>query len=281
MTSTATASAAPLTELRSPRRVATVAFGALLRRDLRVAAKQWGMFLARAITQPLLIVFVFGYVFPKIGQGVGGSGASESAFATQLAPGLMAVAVIFQGIQAVALPLVTEFGYTREIEDRVMAPLPVWAVAVAKIVSGAIQAAIAMVIVLPIVLTVPASPVHFHVSVLALITIVPLACLVAGSLGLAIGTSFQPRSVSLIFSIIVIPMMMLGCAYFPWARLEAIPWLKYVVLVNPLVYMSEGFRAAFTRGDHMAYWGIYLGLVVATCLLGALGIRNFKRRVLV
>ena len=38
--------------------------------------------------------------------------------------------MIFQGVQAVALPLVQDFGYTREIEDRVLAPMPVWAVAV-------------------------------------------------------------------------------------------------------------------------------------------------------
>ena len=31
---------------------------------------------------------------------------------------------MFQGIQAVAMPLSTEFGYTREIEDRVQAPVP-------------------------------------------------------------------------------------------------------------------------------------------------------------
>ena len=34
---------------------------------------------------------------------------------------------IFQGIQSVSLPMVQEFGYTREIEDRVLAPMPVWA----------------------------------------------------------------------------------------------------------------------------------------------------------
>ncbi len=37
---------------------------------------------------------------------------------------------MFQGIQAVALPLANEFGYTKEIEDRVLAPLPVSMVAI-------------------------------------------------------------------------------------------------------------------------------------------------------
>ncbi len=82
-------------------------------------------FIPRTILQPLLLVFVFTYVFPKIGQGVGGAGAAAETFSSVLVAGVVATAILFQGIQAVALPLVQEFGYTREIEDRVLAPLPV------------------------------------------------------------------------------------------------------------------------------------------------------------
>ena len=76
---------------------------------------------------------MFTYVFPKIGQGMGGP-ASEAEFATLIVPGVVGLAIIFQGVQAVALPLVQEFGFTREIEDRVLAPLPVWSVGLQKIV---------------------------------------------------------------------------------------------------------------------------------------------------
>ena len=50
-----------------------------------------------------------------------------------------------------ALPLVQEFSVSKEIEDRVLAPVPVWAVALEKIVAGAIQAIIAALVVFPIV----------------------------------------------------------------------------------------------------------------------------------
>src|SRR5687768_3322185 len=111
----------------------------MLLRDLVVLRKSLAAFAARTVMQPLFTVFVFTYVFPKIGQGVGGGGAASAAFSTLLVPGTVATASIFQGIQSVALPLVQEFGFTREIEDRVMAPLPVWAVAGEKLVAGAIQ----------------------------------------------------------------------------------------------------------------------------------------------
>jgi ABC-2 type transport system permease protein len=245
-----------------------------------VVRKTWRMFLARVVSQPLLVVFVFGYVFPKIGQGIGGGGAAQARFATLLAPGMIGIAIIFQGIQAVALPLVNEFGYTREIEDRVMAPLPVSAVGAAKIVSGAIQSGIAAIVVVPLVLTIPDSPVTLDISWLALLTIAPLACLLAGSLGLAIGTSFEPRQVSLIFSIIVLPMTFLGACYYPWERLDTIPWLRWAVLVNPLVYVSEGLRMAITNIPHMTAVGVYGGLLGFTALLAWIGLAGFRRRVL-
>ena len=71
--------------------------------------------------------------------------------------GVLGHAMLFQGIQAVALPLVQEFGYTREIEDRVLAPLPVELVAVEKIVSGALQGLFAALLVFPIAAVVPAT----------------------------------------------------------------------------------------------------------------------------
>ena len=125
-----------------------IAFGALMLRDLTVLRKNFVEFVLRTVMQPLLFVFVFTYVFPQIGQGVGGA-QGQAEFASILVAGVIAIACIFQGIQAVALPLVQEFGYTREIEDRVMAPLPVWAVAVGKLLAGAVQGLIAAAIVFP------------------------------------------------------------------------------------------------------------------------------------
>src|SRR5204863_6264965 len=139
------------------------------------------IFVVRTIMQPLLLLFVFTYVFPRIGQAIGGTGGAAD-FSTMLVAGVVATAMIFQGIQAVALPLVREFGYTREIEDRVLAPLPVWAVAVEKIVSGALQALIAGAIVFPLAAVVPTSPVHLHVS-WALLAVAPLAALTGATLG--------------------------------------------------------------------------------------------------
>jgi ABC-2 type transport system permease protein len=267
--------------LRSARSAALVAFGALLLRDLRVLQKGSVIFIVRTIMQPLLLVFVFTYVFPKIGQGIGGSGASEADFSTLLMAGVVATSMIFQGVQAVALPLVQEFGYTREIEDRVMAPLPVWGVALEKIASGSVQALIAGLVVFPLALFIPATPVHLHVHWLFLLTLAPIGAVLSAAFGLTMGTRIKPQQVPLLFAIVVLPITFLGAVYYPWAALAPIKWLQIVVLVNPLVYMCEGFRLALTRGvQHMPVWAIYVAMTGFMLLLTWAGIDGFRRRVL-
>ena len=266
---------------RPSRAAALGAFGALLLRDLRVLEKTIVVFAIRTVMQPLLLVFVFTYVFPKIGQGVGGSAHSESAFSTLLMAGVVATSMIFQGVQAVALPLVQEFGYTREIEDRVMAPMPVWSVAVEKIVAGAIQAVIAGLVVFPLAAVIPANPVHLHVHWLYLLTIAPIAALLAAGLGLTMGTRVKPQQVPLLFAIVVLPITFLGAVYYPWEALAPIRWLQVAVLVNPLVYMCEGFRLSLTsEAQHMPVWAIYAGMSAFTVALWWVGIDGFRRRVL-
>ncbi len=263
------------------------AYRALLLRDLTVLRKTLNEFLPRTILQPFLLVFVFTFVFPKIGQGVGAGGgpAAQSAFATLLVAGVVGITILFQGIQSVALPMVQEFGYTKEIEDRVLAPLPVSMVALAKVTSGAIQGLIAALIVFPIAAVVPANDVHLHVNWPVLLTLAPLACVASSALGLTFGTRFEPRTVPMMFGVIVIPLTFLGCVYYSWTALGPIKiwgfsWLKWLVLINPLVYMSEGFRGALTTSDHMSLAAVYLVLAGFAALFLYLGINGFKKRVL-
>jgi len=268
-------------QLRPSTQASFTAFRALLLRDLQVLRKTFGQFAVRTIMQPLLLVFVFTYVFPKIGEGIGGSSQAQAAFSTLLMAGVVATTMVFQGVQAVALPLVQEFGFTKEIEDRVMAPLPVWGVAVEKIVSGALQGLVAALVVFPLAIFIPATPVHLVFRWWYLLTLTPIAAWVGASLGLVMGTRVDPRQVPLLFSIVIIPMTFLGAIYYPWSRLSPIPWLKWLVLINPLVYMSEGFRVALTRGvPHMPVVAIYGALLAFGAGMTWLGIQGFRRRVL-
>jgi len=265
-----------------------VTLAALLLRDLVVLKKHFGEFVIRTLVQPFLLCFVFLFVFPKIGQGIGGHGATaESAFATVLVPGVVGLSVMFQGVQSIALSMAQEFGFTREIEDRVQAPCPIWLVAVEKVLSGTVQGLISAAIVLPIASVVHAPGAEANISLhwWIIVTLVPLSCTAMGSLGLVLGTSFEARNIGLMFGFVILPITFLGGTYYQWTRLTPVKiggwhWLQTIVLINPLIYINEGMRAAFTQASHMHLYIIYPVLVGFCALFLSIGLHNFRRKVL-
>ena len=293
---TAPAIAALITEAPVPQPTLAKTFAAMMAREFRVLRRNAVGTFTRAVMQPLLFVFVFTYVMPKIGggfmfgggaataAGAGAAAASSVNFATILVPGLMASMLLMQGIMAVTFPLVMEFSWQRTIEDRALAPVPISVLATQKITAGAAQAFIGALIVFPIVLVVHAAgqAPHVHVTNWPLLVIILVtASLLTASLGLLLGTVMDPRKMQMLFAVILLPATMLGCVYYPWAALHQIRWLQFLVLLNPMVYMSEGLRAVLTPGAaHMPMWAILTVLVGGTVIFGYLGARTFTRRVL-
>ena len=276
--------AALITDAPVPHPTLVKTFAAMMAREFRVLGRNAPSTFVRAVLQPLLFAFVFAYVLPKIGSGFGGSGRSGVSFATILVPGLMGSMFLMQGMFGTTMPLVMEFSWQRTIEDRALAPVPIRVLAVQKITAGAIQAFIGAAIVFPVVYWVhaPGQGPHIHVSNWFLLVVVMVfAAALTASLGLWLGTVVDPRKIQMLFAVILLPITMLGCVYYPWSALHEIRWLQIVTLINPMVYMTEGLRAALTPGiGHMPLWAILLALVGGTLVFGYLGVRTFRNRVI-
>lgn len=246
---------------------------ALLLRDVTVARRELLFFLIRTTLQPLLYVFVFGFLLPKMGM------IPHDYTATML-PGVVALSLALAAIQSVALPMIQDFGHTKEIEDRLLVPAPIELVAVEKVVSGTLQGLIAAIFVLPIAWLImgPVPGLTFqNAGVLLLVTI--LAGAAFSALGLLLGTGIPAQQIGLMFGVIVGPMIMFGCTYYPWVGLSRFPVMKYAILINPLVYVSEGMRAALTPSvPHMSVLIVVLVLVGIAALLMTFGLRTFRKR---
>src|SRR5258706_1668933 len=127
-----------------------------------------------------------------MGQGMGGPGpADRSGVATGLVAGVVGMSAMFKGVQAIARSMAQGFGFTREIEDRVQAPCPIWLVAVAKVASGAAQGILSATLVLPIASVVHAPGVRAHLTLHwpLILTFLPLACIALAGLDLVLCTS--------------------------------------------------------------------------------------------
>jgi ABC-2 type transport system permease protein len=287
----ATSIAALITDAPVPHPTLWKTFAAMMAREFRVLGRNAPSTFIRAVMQPLLFAFVFAYVMPKIGSGfsVGGSSAAAGAaagginFATILVPGLMGSMFVMQGMFGTTMPLVMEFSWQRTIEDRALAPVPIRVLAIQKITAGAIQSFIGAAIVFPVVYWVhaPGQGPHVHVTNWLLLAVVMIAAsALTASLGLWLGTVVDPRKIQMVFAVVLLPLTMLGCVYYPWSALHVIRWLQIVVLVNPMVYMTEGLRAALTPGmGHMPLWAILVALIGGTLVFGALAVRTFHKRV--
>lgn len=248
-------------------------FLALLRRDARVARREIVFTLVRTLMQPLLFLIVFGYLLPKM-NFVG------AAYQAALVPGIIAISLSLAAQQAVALPMVQDFGWTKEIEDRLLAPVPTYIVAAEKIVAGTLQGLVSALVVLPVArLIMGPIPGFTFANILLVVWLALLGGTAFSAMGMWLGTSISPQQIGLMFSVLIAPMLFFGCTYYPWRGLDAVPVLKWGVLVNPMVYVSEGMRAALTPSvPHMPLWVVMAALILVAIAFWIMGMRSFYRR---
>ena len=250
------------------------AFLALLRRDLLVSSRNLTMLVLSALTQPILVILVFGNILPRLGLVAPDMG-------TVMAPGLMAIAILMTGVQGVLIPLVQDLSGSREVDERLLCPISVFGVSAGRIVAGAINAAVAGLLAGPAMILLMHGVGFGDVAPqwLLLLPLVVLCGLLSAAFGLTLGTRVQPRFSGLLFAVVLGPMMLFGCAYYPWARLSAIGPVQYVFLLNPLTFMSEAMRLAVTPGaPHMPVPLLLGGLLGYLALFTFLGSRSFEKR---
>ncbi|HEX9422112.1 MAG TPA: ABC transporter permease [Pyrinomonadaceae bacterium] len=248
-------------------------FLALLARDAHVARRNFIPLLLQTFLQPMLFVFIFGRVMVS-------SGYMPAAYKSLLLPGIMAISMVFTGVWAVAMPLIAEFQFTREIEDRLLAPIDISWLAIEKVFFGTMQSLIAGLAVIPAawVLLRPGVELNMR-SPLSFAGVTLLVALFSACGGLALGCSIDQAHIGLMFSMVLTPMIFFGCTYYPWSALGQFPILQRVVLVNPLVYASEGLRGTLVpQFPHLSLLAALVALTLFDVLLLGVGLRQFHRK---
>jgi ABC-2 type transport system permease protein len=248
-------------------------FGAMLARDAHVARRNAMQIFLQTFLQPLLFVFIFGRVMV-------GSGYLPVKYKSLLLPGIIAISMVFTGIWAVAMPLIAEFQWTREIEDRLLAPIAVPWIAIEKVVAGMLQAVVAGLVVIPLGWLVLHTGVEISIGTpLTFAAVIVLVAAFSACGGLALGCSINQQHVGLMFSMVITPMIFFGCTYYPWSALKTFPILQKAVLINPLVYASEGMRATLVpQFPHLSIAAVLAALLFFDALLLMVGLRQFEKK---
>ena len=255
-----------------PAAAARRAFRAILWRDVFVTGKEFWVFLIQVGLQPLFMLFVFAKVLGELGY-------VTADYGQLLLPGIVALTAFLTALQAVAFPLVMEFSFTREIEDRLLAPLPTPLVAVEKLVVATMRAMVAAAVIFPVGAFVLGSAPWRAASLPLLIVVLVLGSWVGAGIGLTMGTLVPPARISVMFALVFTPLIFTGATQYPWPSLDELPWFQFVTALNPLTYCSEGVRAALVPDvPHIPAWICIVALLAAATIFTTTGIRGFLRR---
>ena len=248
------------------------AFFAILYRDVYVTGRELPAFAAQVILQPFFMLFVFGKVLSSLGY-------TQNNYSDLLFPGLVSLTAVLTAMQTLAFPLVAEFGWTREIEDRLLAPMPTSFVALEKIVFAMMRSFAAALVMIPIgILVLGSIPWRWSGVPLFLVALV-LGSLVGAGIGLLMGTLVQPQRINLLFSLVFTPLLFTGCSQYPWPSLSNLRWFQVITACNPMTYVSELMRAALVPSvPHIRPWICILVGFASVAVLMWFGLRGFFRR---
>ncbi|GAA1941061.1 ABC transporter permease [Kitasatospora viridis] len=253
----------------------TRTFLAVLWRDVYTTSRRPTGFLLQVVVQPLLLFFVFGKVLSE-------AGITRGDFGATLLPGVMALNAVLVALENTAMPLIMDFSWSGEIEDRLLAPLPGSLVAVAKMLFGTLCGLFAGLVMAPIGFLVLGTAGWPLTAWPGLLLILLLGSATGAGAGLMLGTIVSPDRIGVTFSLVMAPLTFTGSVQYPWSSLGHLRWFQVVSAVNPLTYVSEGLRAAALPGppSSIPLWVDALVLLVALVVTGAVGIKGFMSRAL-
>ena len=221
--------------------------------------------LAAVVGTPLLI---WGLLSSGLAGSLRPAGFESVEVAEFLLPGALALVAVFASV----------FSAFSTIEDRtagwlqavLVAPAPRWSIAAGKILgNGAlawVQAALLLLAapLLDLPLTAPA--------LLEVAATLALTCAAMTGMGLALAwRSESVASFHAVMNLLFLPMWMLSSAMFPLDG--AAPWLRAVMLANPMTWCVESLRGALLA--HPPAWTVLaaaaftlVALVAAVAIIG-------------
>jgi ABC-2 type transport system permease protein len=248
-------------------------FRSVLARDVRVIGREFPSFVARVVLQPLFLLFIFGRVLTGVGY-------ASTSYTQVLFPGLMGLIPVMTAMQSIAIPLMLELGWTKELNDRLLAPMSTTLLAVEKLVFAVGTGVVATLLVPPAGLLIVGSIPWRWSSFGLLLVMVVLGGMAGAGLGLLIGTAVPPQRVGVMLTIAFPVLLFTGASQYSWRSLGHVRWFQAVTAVNPITYVNEGMRAALTPQVVHLPVGVCLAvLAVSIPVLGVLGATRFQKRV--
>ncbi len=204
-----------------------------------------------SLGQPLLFLLALGFGMGRIYQKAG-----EGNYINFLAPGIIAMGIIFTGtFSGIEIIWDRQFGFLKET---LVAPTSRINIMLGRTLGGATIAACQGLIILVISLAIGFRPQFSAMMPLALVFIFLIALLFT-ALGTAIASLMEDfHGFQLIINFLIMPLFFLSGALFPLDDNIPAP-LRIITKINPLSYGIDGLRETLISVHH---FGIATDLIV-------------------
>jgi ABC-2 type transport system permease protein len=212
--------------------------------------------LISSLIQPLLYLFV-------LGSGLGASSTLGSGhYLPFIFPGVVALSLLFTSVfAAILIVFDRQMGFLKAV---LVAPVPRPAIAIGKVIAGAIQALVPGTIML---LFMPLAGLRPDVAqFLGFVAASALAAITFSALGVAVAARFKSMTVfPIISNAMLLPMFFLSGALYPLTL--APRWLQIAAHADPVAYAVDLMRGALIGSTFFPVW---LSLVVLACFIAVM-----------
>jgi ABC-2 type transport system permease protein len=217
------------------------------------------------LVQPLLYLFV-------LGAGIGSSSTLGGNYQSFIFPGVLGLSMLFTAtFAAISIVFDRQIGFFKAV---LVAPVSRTAIGLGKIASGAMQAAVQGLIVLPFA---PLAGVPLGVGeTCVLVGAMLLACVTFSAIGVAFASRFTSVTVfPIISNAVLLPMFFLSGALYPLT--SAPHWMQVAAHLDPVAYAVDLMRGALLGDFFFPPWLSLSVLAIVIALLAWAAIRVFQR----
>ena len=212
--------------------------------------------LISSLIQPLLYLFV-------LGSGLGASSTLGSGrYLPFIFPGVVALSLLFTSVfAAILIVFDRQMGFLKAV---LVAPVPRPAIAIGKVIAGAIQALVPGTIMLLFMPFIGLKP--SLLEFLGFVGASALAAITFSALGVAVAARFKSMTVfPIISNAMLLPMFFLSGALYPLTM--APHWLQIAAHADPVAYAVDLMRGSLLGSTFFPVW---LSFVVLACFIAVM-----------
>ena len=244
----------------------------LLKRDLKIFSNNAIDNYINTMCWVLLSLGVYQFIMPKMGLNFQGDFLLVSCV----------ISKAFFGVMDNVTNIVADLGENKTISYDMTLPISHTLLFIKIAISNAIYTCLLSLLVLPAGKLLLWNYLHFpHFNLLKFLIIIFTSSVFAGFFSLCIiGITKSIMQIEDIWSGIIHPLFALGGFNFTWkVMLTVSPFLAYLNLFNPVMYMFEGMRSAtLDPALSIPFWICVTMLLLFSIPMGYIGVHLLKKR---